>query len=245
MNRIFAGDRYTNVTTGAVVEVQRVDETYGGVTIATVTTDGRKINQRRIQATSLRNSATNAKGVKYLGGYVRSDLLRDEITETAPNKETPVEPTAIDTDIDFAELSDEELATFAARSDAMAKRMADLVDDAKAEMRKRATETGTRIFGDVAVNVASNNRFNAALALANLNARQYDAICVNKPDPTLAKQILGEDSPAYRSTLKAGDWRITVRMATDEDREAARIAEQRMELATFLPGDTFDGKAPF
>ena len=112
-------------------------------------------------------------------------------------------------------------------------------------MRLRTKEAGTRVFGDVAVNAAPNNRFDAALAKANLTSRQYDAICVSKPDATLAKKVLGEDSPAYRATLKAGDWRVTIRFATDEDREMARIAEARAALASFQPGDTFDGKAPF
>ena len=238
MNQIFAGDFYTNVATSTVIEVRESDEKTGKVTVVTIAPDGRKINQRTIQAASLRNSATSAQGVPYLAGYVRSDLLRKE---AAPTQETPVDFT----DIDFAELNDEGLALLAARADAEAKRLSDLVDDAKAEMRKRTKEAGTRVFGDVAVHAAANNRFDAGLAKANLTGRQYDAICVNKPDATLAKKILGEDSPAYRATLKAGDWRLTIRFATDEDRELARIAEERAALASFQPGDTFDDKAPF
>lgn len=238
MNQIFAGDTYTNVVTGSIVEVREVSEKTEKVTVVTVTTDGRKINQRTLKTASLRNTATNAKGTPYLAGYVRSDLL---CTEAAPIKE----PTVDLSDIDYTELDDMALAAFAARADADAKRLTELVEDAKKEMRRRTTAAGTRVFGDVAVNAAPNNRFDAALAKANLTGRQYDAICVTKPDATLAKKILGEDSPAYRATLKSGDWRITLRFATDEDREEARIAEERASLASFLPGDTLDGKAPF
>jgi hypothetical protein len=238
MNQIFAGDHYTNVVTGSIVEVREVDKEAEQVTVVTIAADGRKINQRTLKAASLRNSATNAKGAPYLAGYVRSDLLR---TEAAPIKE----PTVDLSDIDYTELDDMALAAFAARADADAKRLTELVEGAKKEMRRRTSSAGTRVFGDVAVNAAANNRFDATLAKANLTGRQYEAICVSKPDATLAKKILGENSPAYRATLKPGDWRITVRFATDEDREEARIAEQRASLGTFQPGDTLDGKIPF
>jgi hypothetical protein len=113
-------------------------------------------------------------------------------------------------------------------------------------MRVRITERGTRVYGELAVNAAPNNTFDPKLALMNLTTEQYRSICALKPDAATAKKVLGENSEAYRSTLKKGDWRLTVRIATDEDIEADILARKAHEVATFVPGSVLgaDGEVP-
>jgi hypothetical protein len=237
--KIFAGDRYVNVTTGAIIQVTEHSLT-DRVSVATVNKNGDLVNRRNIASTDLHETATTKQGNTRKSGYVRSD-------EYALAQEKQEKIIDTDQDIEYDQLDNVQLATFIAQREAQAKLLIEQADEAKKVMRTRTTERGTRVYGDVAVNAAPNEVFNATLALRNLTAEQYRSICIPKPDAKTAKEVLGENSEAYKSTIKKGDWRLTVRPATDEDREADLLAHKAHEVAAFVPGSTLtdDGKVPF
>lgn len=242
MTNLHKGDRFVSLTTGALIEVVEADGS-DRTAVATVTASGVLTNTRRILTTSLRTGYLTKMGRPAKTGYVLvSQLPGGHPFKPRTERNTMVDPTA---DIDYTTMNDAEIAAHIHAADVQAKAYTNLVDEGKAELRKRISESGTRVHGDVAVNAAPNRRFDATLAKENLTKRQYAEICLTKPDATLAKKILGEDSTAYQSTLKPGDWRLTVRFATDEDREEAELNERRATLSTFETGDTFDDKAPF
>lgn len=134
-------------------------------------------------------------------------------------------------DPEFSDMADEDLAEYANRRLAEAKLASDLAEKAKEELRNRKPRNGVTIFGNTAVVASRPMRFDAALAKANLNRRQLDAISVSKPDATLAKKVLGADTPVYRSVCKEGKITLTIRTATDEDRQAAEIADTAESVA--------------
>lgn len=242
MNRkIFAGDRYENVATGAVIQVT-AHSTTSRVEVATVNAAGALVNKRTIGANDLHEDAKTKQGNPRKSGYVRIDAL-----VAAKKKEESI--IDADQDIDYDQLDTDQLAKFIAQREAQAKLLIEQADAAKTIMRDRITERGTRVYGDIAVNAAINQTFNAKLALKNLTAEQYRSICIPKPDSALAKKVLGEDSAEYKSTLKEGDakWRLTVRIATDEDREADLMARKAKEVSAFVPGSSLndDGEVPF
>lgn len=241
MNKIYAADLYTNVATGAVVEVVSVNETTGKAEVVSVAPSGVKSNRRTIALTSFRSGLDNTKGVPYRTGYVRSDLLRPATPEPVYTKE-PVMDT---TEPDLTEMSTGDLAVYMDVVQSKMDAFKALLDNAKTEWRLRVKESGTQVFGETAVNTALASTFSGDLAKKKLTERQYDAICVSKPNPELARRLLGEDSSLYRSLLVPAKARITVRRATEDDHEAARLSQVRSDLATFQEGDVFDGKAPF
>lgn len=134
-------------------------------------------------------------------------------------------------DPEFSDMTDEDLAEYANRRLAEAKLASDLAEKAKEELRNRKPRNGVTIFGNTAVVASRPMRFDAALAKANLNRRQLDAISVSKPDAALAKKVLGADTPVYRSVCKEGKITLTIRTATDEDRQAAEIADTAESVA--------------
>jgi hypothetical protein len=239
MRKIFAGDRYVNVSTGTVIQVTE-HSTTDRVSVATVNKNGALVNKRNIASADLHETATTRQGNPRKSGYVRSD----EYALAQKKEESIIDA---DQDIDFEQLDNTQLLAFIAQREAQAKLLAGQADEAKKVMRARITESGTRVYDDIAVNAASNDRFDPTFALKNLTTEQYRSICVLKPDATTAKKVLGENSEAYKSTLKKGEWRLTVRMATDEDREADLLARKAHEVATFVPGSTLniDGEVPF
>lgn len=241
MNKIYAADIYTNVATGAVVEVVSVDEETGRVTVVSVAPSGAKSNRRTIALGSFRAAVDNTKGAPYRTGYVRSDLLVPAKTAPVHTKESVMDVT----EPDFSEMSEEDLALYMDSAQAKMNAFKDLFESAKTEWRSRRKDSGTVVFGETAVATAFAMSFSGDLAKKNLTDRQYEAICVTKPDPEAARRLLGKDSSLYQSLLTPAKPRITVRRATDEDREAARLASLRDDLATFQDGDVFDGKAPF
>jgi hypothetical protein len=240
MNRkIFAGDRYENVATGAVVQVT-AHSTTSRVEVATVNAAGALVNKRTIGANDLHEDAKTKQGNPRKSGYVRIDAL-----VAAKKKEERI--IDADQDIDYDQLDTGQLVKFIAQREAQAKLLKEQAEAAKTVLRARVTERGTRVYGDIAVNAAANSKFDPKLALRNLTPEQYRSICVLKPDGTQAKKLLGEESAAYQSTLAKGDWRLTVRLATDEDREAELMAQKAHDVATFVPGSTLneDGEVPF
>jgi hypothetical protein len=128
-------------------------------------------------------------------------------------------------------MTDESLAEFTSRRLAEAKLLSALAEKAKEEIRRRTPRSGVTIFGSTAVVASRPMRFSADLARAALNKRQLEAISVTSPDATLAKKVLGPDSPLYRSVCKEGRITLAVRPATDDDRQAAGLADTAASVA--------------
>lgn len=241
MNKIYAADLYTNVATGAVVEVVSVNGETGKAEIVSVAPSGAKSNRRTIAVSSFRSGVNSAKGVPYRTGYVRSDLLAPAAAPVVHTKESVMDIS----EPDFSAMTNEELAHYMDVTQAKKNAFESLFESAKEEWRSRHKDASTQVFGDTAVNTALASTFSADKAKRMLTDRQYAAICVTKPDAKLARKVLDENSSLYRSLLTPSKPRITVRRATDEDYEAARLSQVRTDLATFQEGDVFDGKAPF
>ena len=238
MRKIFAGDRYVNVSTGTVIQVVE-HSTTDRVLVATVK-DGGLVNKRNIASADLHETAMTKQGNPRKSGYVRSDEY-----VTAQKKEASI--IDADQEIDYEQFDNEQLLKFIAQREAQIKLLKEQSDAAKEVMRTRITERGTRVYGELAVNAAPNNTFDPKLALMNLTTEQYRSICSFKPDAITAKKVLGENTEAYQSTLKRGDWRLTVRLATEDDIEADMLARRAHEVATFVPGSVLDadGEVPF
>lgn len=219
---------FISVENGSVIKV--LEDTGGQTIVATVTLTGRLTNQRRMNGTSLHLSYLNNMGKPWKTGYVKADQL----PENHPYAYRPARASTIQVpteDPEFSDMTTEALAEYANRRLAEAKLASDLAEKAKEELRNRKPRNGVTILGDTAVVASRPMRFDAALAKANLNKRQLDAISVAKPDATLAKKVLGENSPVYRSVCKEGKITLTIRTATDEDRQKAEIADTAESVA--------------
>lgn len=232
---------FISVENGSVIKVLEDDN--GRTVVATVTITGRLINQRRMNGTSLHLSFLNNMGKPWKTGYVKADQLPEnhEFAYRPARAATISVPTE---DPEFSDMTTEALAAFASRYLAQAKLATDLAEKAKEEIRRREPRNGVTILGDTAVVASRPMRFDAALAAANLNRRQLEAISVTKPDATLAKKILGADTPLYRSVCKEGKITLTIRPATDDDRMAAEVADTAESVADndfriggFMPQD--------
>ncbi|MBQ6358832.1 MAG: hypothetical protein IJI97_07795 [Clostridia bacterium] len=233
---------FISVENGSVIKVLDASSR-GTVVVGTVTITGRVINQRTMGDASLHTSYLNSTGKPWKTGYVKADQL----PENHPYAYRPARAATISVpteDPEFSDMTTEALAEYANRRLVEAKLATDLAEKAKEELRKRQPRNGVTIFGNTAVVASRPMRFDAALAKANLNKRQLDAISVSKPDATLAKKVLGADSPVYRSVCKEGKITLTIRTATDEDRQAAEIADTAESVADndfriggFLPQD--------
>lgn len=234
---------FISMENGSVIKV--LDDTDGQTVVATVTLTGRLTNQRRMNGTSLHLNYKNTKGELWKTGYVKADQLpADHPYAYRPARAATISvPTE---DPEFADMSTQALAEFANIRLAEAKLASDLAERAKEELRKRQPRTGTTILGNVAVIAARPRRFDADLAKQKLTSSQLAAISVTKPDATLAKKVLGKDSELYGSVCKEGKATLTIRNASDEDRQAAEIAEtaERVNPSSFEIGDVMP-EAPF
>ena len=220
---------FISVENGSVIKVLDASSR-GTVVVGTVTITGRVINQRTMGDASLHTSYLNSTGKPWKTGYVKADQL----PENHPYAYRPARAATISVpteDPEFSDMTTEALAEYANRRLVEAKLATDLAEKAKEELRKRQPRNGVTIFGNTAVVASRPMRFDAALAKANLNKRQLDAISVSKPDATLAKKVLGADSPVYRSVCKEGKITLTIRTATDEDRQKAEIADTAESVA--------------
>lgn len=245
MTTIHAGEELVNLETGNVITVMEVREGEHFLA-ATSTVTGRLVNRRPILKTSVRATLTTRYGKEARQGYIRlADLpAGHRFAPAAPVKEQSVTDMPLE-EPDFSEMSDAQIAQYTFKYESRAKALKNLADKAKEEMRRRATISGTRVFDDVAVNASFSQRFDAKLAAKNLTPRQLQAISVSKPDAATARKVLGEDSPAYLSTLAEGTWTMTVRVATDDDREESDLFYRRALLESFVPGDALGDTAPF
>lgn len=234
------GARYTNVKNGSVIEIVEADD-FGRCVVATVNGTGRLINQRKLGARNLHDNYLNLAGAPWKTGYV----LTSALPYTHPYAPRAVVKEVFSVDVE--DMSDEALAAYVYSKEAEAKAIAKDAEDAKDELKKRTKQAGLRLFGEVAVTARRTRRFNAGLAKKMLKPEVYQAICSTKPDPEKAKRLLGEDSADYDASCKKYDWTVTVRTATDEDREAAEMAELTSREEPFKPGSVLaqEATAPF
>jgi hypothetical protein len=217
--------QFVNLRTNGLIEA--FNEGNGFVTVATVRPDGYGPH-RVVKSDSFRTHYLDADGKPHKTGYVPVSKLPGDHPH-ARKTETG--------DMDLAEhideLSDDELAELILRQQEAMATAKDIIDRAKAVVKSRNKELATRVYGNVAMVFISGRKFDAVTARRNLSAEEYRSICMPKPDATLAKKILGEESAAYARTQKDNGWTLTVREATDKDRDKAEseaVARQDVEV---------------
>lgn len=215
------GTRYVNVRTNNIVEVK--NEGPASFTIVTVTDDGYG-PRRRVPSTSFHRNFLAGNGQPHTSGYIP--------VRTLPGSH----PAAMNTEIDRMELLEHlddlpntELAALIREQQKVLEEAKALVDRAKtvAKKRREGKGVGLELHGDVAMVFSSGKKFDPKMAVKSLDRHRLNQISISKPDATLAKKILGEDSEEYQSCLKDNGFTLTVRPATDDDR--LKALEERAE----------------
>jgi hypothetical protein len=212
--------RFIHTKTGEVVEVTGTDAELSK--IVTITATGRTIRPRTLKTTTLKTSYTNTRGVPYKSAYVALDALPVD-HPLAEQNDAPETPQISTRRIDLTAMTDLELSDYGRQKKAERDLAADQYDDAKKELKRRNPDTRLYIYGDTALSVTSNVRFDGSLAKRVLTPQQYEAICMPKPDAARAREVLGE--MLYKTVCKDHGNKIEVRFATSEDRE--RLAEEQ------------------
>jgi len=212
--------RFINVRTGEVVEITRTEGELS--VIATVTATGRTVRERTVKTSSLKTRCTNAKGVPYKAAFVAVNALpaNHPMAQQEPAESVPDFSTA---KVDLAAMSDAELSAYGRQKKAERELAAKLEEDAKTELKRRKPHPDLYIYGDTALSVTTNQRFDGKLAKKVLTSQEYAAILKLKPDAELAREIL--DEARYKEICKDHGNKIEIRFATQEDR--ARLAEQQ------------------
>lgn len=207
------GTRYVNVRTNNIVEI--CNEGPASFTIVTVTDDGYG-PRRHAPSTSFHQNYLAENGQPHSSGYVP--------VRTLPGNH----PAAMNTEIDRMELlehlddlSNAELAALIREQQKVEEEAKALIKRAKAIAKGRRKEVGLELYGDTALVFSSGKKFDAKTAIKVLDRTRLHQISILKPDATLAKKILGDDTEEYKSCLKDHGFTLTVREATDEDRLAA------------------------
>lgn len=154
------GQLFVNVRSGNLVQV--VNDGGAVVTISTVQEDGLG-RKRRISSDAFHDNYFGPGGEPRKTGYAPVNTLPGD------------HPHAMKTEIDdmdmadhFDSMTDEELAEVIERQQQAKERAVYLVDKAKAVIKSRAVESGTRVYGDNAVILSSARKFDAATARKNL-----------------------------------------------------------------------------
>lgn len=230
--------RFIHTRTGEVIEVIGTDAELSKV--VTVTATGRHIRPRTIKTTSLKTTLTTRRGTEWKAAYVAVSALPTG-HPLAPAAEP--QPQISTARVDLRAMDDMELSAYSRQKKAEAALAADLYEDTKKELKRRNPDAQLYIYGDTALSITTNRRFDATLAKKTLTPVEYQAICLPKPDATLAKEVLSEDR--YAEICKDHGNKIEVRFATQEDRD--RLAEQediatRSDAVSFIPDDAV---APF
>lgn len=211
------GQLFVNVRSGNLVQV--VNDGGAVVTISTVQEDGLG-RKRRISSDAFHDNYFGPDGEPRKTGYAPVNTLPGD------------HPHAMKTEIDdmdmadhFDSMTDEELAEVIERQQQAKERAVYLVDKAKAVIKSRAVESGTRVYGDNAVILSSARKFDAATARKNLTSVDFQRILLPKPDATLAARVFENEPEKLVKCQKDNGWTLTVRKATDKDHENAALTE--------------------
>lgn len=131
-------------------------------------------------------------------------------------------------DVDVKALTDDQLVKHAHHLHTLHADLAKALDTAKKELGSRARRSGTRVVGNVSLNMSRSSRFSDEVAQKKLTKTQYRKICVTKADATLAKEILDENSELYKSLCVPGDnW--TVKLGTATTKQKVLVADGAVE----------------
>lgn len=234
---------YTNLANGSVLRVVDADD-MGRATVVTVTASGRIANQRTVATTGFHEGYLTRQGKPRKTGWVRTDELPYTHEYAPQNKASEaVAP-------DVTKMDDTELFAYIERKETERDLAKQEAETAKKELAERTTKEGTRILGDVAVVARPNRRFDAKLARQFLSPVQYASICESKPSPEKARNAFGKESELYTSMTKDHGWTLTVRMATDDDRDhaaadAALANQARVQFKLGGPLPEEDLEPPF
>jgi hypothetical protein len=206
---------YFNLRTKKLVAV--LDRNPQEATIATVG-DVSLGRRRSVRASLLHSDYLASDGQPHGNGYVPVDALPQEHPNAAKAADTRsnVNIDALD------DMTDEELADVILEQQEIASDAKDTVDRAKAVAKsRRGDKRGTEVHGDIAFVYSGGSKFDADTAQKNLPAEDFKRISVLKPDAALARALFKKDPKKLALCLKDNGPSLTVRRATDDDREEA------------------------
>lgn len=208
--------QYLNVRTNTRVQI--IEHGKATCSIATVT-EGGLGRSRRVRAAAFHDSYLASDGQPHTSGYVPVASL--------PGDHPHADRSATVIDVDnLDELSDDALAQLILEQERIKKDAADLAERAKMVAKaRRGTSTGLEIRGDIALVFSPNSKFDAPTARRNLSAEDYKKILMPKPDATLARKLFENEPEKLEACLKNNGLTLTVRRATDEDREKFAISQ--------------------
>lgn len=238
--------RFIHTRTGEVIEVTGTDAELSK--IVTITATGRQVRPRTVKTASLKTDYLSRRGTPWRAAYVAVSCLPEghAMAPVPAEAAAPVQASGPEFTFDlpdFAKMTNEELSAYGYARKAEAALADDLHEKAKDELKSRTTNSGLRVFGNVAVVAKSNRRFSGKRAKAVLSPSQYSAICVSKPDSTLAKKVLDEDSDLYKSITDDHGWTMEIRPATESDfekmAEDAEVASAKaaVDADSMIPDD--------
>jgi hypothetical protein len=209
--------QYLNVRTNTRVQI--IERGTANCSIATIGDDGLG-RSRRVRAAAFHDSYLAHDGQPHTSGYVPVASL------PAGHPHADRSATMDLHDIDLESLSDDELAAFILEQERIKKEAAEFADRAKAVAKyRRGGNTGLEIRGDIALVFSPNAKFDAPTARRNLSREDYQKILMPKPDATLARKMFENEPEKLEACLKDNGLTLTVRKATDEDREKFASAQ--------------------
>lgn len=211
------GNRYLNVRSNALVDT--FNEGHGRITIATVRPDGYG-PKRRVKADSFHPHYLDEDNRPHKSGYVPVNTLPGDHPHALTTE------ASVDDILDHLdELSNEELARFIKEQQDIASRAEEAAKKAKAVAKGREKDGGVKVYGDVTMEYTPNRRFDEATARRNLSPEDFQSICLMKADASLAKAFFKNSPEKLERCKKDNGWTLSVRAATDEDREKAARAK--------------------
>lgn len=215
LNSLADKTMYFNVNTKTVVKLLKKDNREAS--IATVK-DGSPSNRRRsVRASLIHEGYLASDGQPHPYGYVPVTALPEDHPHAVKAPKTDWSNVDID---DLDALSDADLADLILEQERIKKNAADLADRAKVIAKgRRGSSLGIDLQGDIALVYTSGAKFDGVLARRHLAAEDYKKILLSKPDATLARKIFENEPEKLEACLKDNGPSLTVRKATDEDRE--------------------------
>lgn len=218
---MLTAQRFVNVRSNRQVEV--FNEGRGVFVVATVRGDGYG-PRRRVPAEAFHTSYLDADGRPRKSGYVPVNTLPGDHPH-APKLEYDVD----DILDNLNQLSTEELARFIHEQQEVMNRAKKAVEKAKAVAKRRAKRAGVQLYGDVAMEFKSNRRLDEATAQRNLAPEDLQKLYRTKLDLALAEIVFKGEPEKLERCKKDHGWSLTVRAATEKDREVvARTTPEKI-----------------
>lgn len=214
---------FVHTRTGETVEITGTDAEMSK--IVTVTTTGARIRPRAVKTNLLKTTLHNRRGAEWKAAYVAIGAFPEGHPLAPAAVVAEQENITVETSVPrFGEMTNEDLSAYANARKAEVGYASELFDMAKAALKRRYRTTGSRVVGNVYLEVSSNQRFDPKLAKSVLTAVEYNAILKPKPDPSLAREILSEKR--YRQVCKDHGNKMEIRTASNDDLRAAAEREE-------------------